>query len=249
MNRITAIVALLLLAVTGRGAEWQQQWKKATDYYLQKQYDSAAHYYELVAATKPHNAEVYYNLGNTYYRLNRIAPAILNYERALHVDPGHRDAKDNLAITQARISHFIAPTPDIFFLSWWQSITAQTMTDTWTIAALLCFLAALGTWAARRYTARGSILPVQVPGIMGFLCIGSLVFGFTAASRVVASGRAVVFSNDTPLMGSQQQKGKPLALLPEGTTVRIINDAGPWLEVSLPNSRTGWVAASAITRI
>jgi hypothetical protein len=50
-------------------------------------------------------------------------------------------------------------------------------------------------------------------------------------------------------MGSQQQKGKPLALLPEGTTVRIINDAGAWVEVSLPNSRTGWVAASSITRI
>lgn len=249
MRRIAAILTLMMLSLHGMAAGWQDNWKKATDHYIQKQYDSAAYYYELVAALHPHNAEVYYDLGNTYYRLNKIAPAVLNYERALRVDPGHRDAQDNLTITQARISHQVPVVDDIFFVTWWRSITAHTLAGTWAAVALLCFLAALGVFWARRYTAGGGRLPVQLPGILGFLCACSLVFGFAAASNSVNSRKAVIFENDTPLMNYQQTKGKPAALLPEGTTVRIITDGGNWLEVSLPDNRSGWVQASMVVRV
>jgi len=249
MNRIAAILAFVMLSLTAIATNWQDNWKRATSLYIQKQYDSAAYYYEQVAALHPHNAEVYYDLGNTYYRLNRIAPAVLNYERALRVDPGHQDAHDNLTITQARISHQIAVVDDIFFVAWWRSMTEHTMAGTWATIALVCFLVALVAFWARRYTAGGGKLPVQLPGIMIFLCVSSLVFGFAAAANSVHSRKAVIFENDTPLMSGQQTKGKPAALLPEGTTVRIITDGGNWLEVSLPDNRTGWVQASMVTKV
>lgn len=246
MRTLIIIFATILLPLAS-GAAWQQQWKKATDFYLQKQYDSAAHYYEQVAASRPENAEVYYNLGNTYYRLNKIAPAILNYERALHVDPGHKDAQDNLSITQARISHQIAIAEDIFFVNWWRRLTSATMATTWAAVAFICFLAAVVTFWLRRY--RAGNLPMQLPGVLGFFFVCSLVLGLTAAGNVTSAHKAVVFDNDTPLMNTQQTKGKPAALIPEGTTVHILTDGGEWLEVRLPDSRTGWVQVSQVEKV
>lgn len=246
MSKLISILIVFLLPVSSMAA-WQQQWKKATDFYLQKQYDSAAHYYELVAAAHPQNAEVYYNLGNTYYRLNKIAPAILNYERALHIDPGHKDAQDNLAITQARISHQIPVTEDIFFVSWWRSITAATLADTWAVVAFICFISAIAIWWLRRY--RGVGLAVQLPGIFGFFCACAVLLGLASASNVVSARKVVVFDNDTPLMNTQQTKGKPAALIPEGSTLRIMSDAGEWLEVRLPDGRTGWVQTAQVEKV
>jgi hypothetical protein len=246
MRTIIAIFTIILLPF-GSSATWQQQWKKATDFYLQKQYDSAAHHYELIAESHPQNAELYYNLGNTYYRLNKIGPAVLNYERALHADPGHKGAQDNLAITQVRISHQIAVTDDIFFVTWWHKLTSATMAGTWAVIAFICFLLALVIFWLRRY--RSINLPMQLPGVFGFFFICAAMLGLNAAANVVSSHKAVVFENDTPLMDLQQTKGKPAALIPEGTTVRIISDAGQWLEVRLPDSRTGWVQASQVEKV
>jgi hypothetical protein len=249
MKKIATIWVFVLLSVGSMAAGWQQQWRKATNFYIQKKYDSAAYYYELVAATRPQNAEVYYNLGNTYYRLNKIAPAVLNYERALHTDPTYREAQDNLAITQARISHQINVAEEIFFVAWWHSATTSTTATTWAIVALACFLLALGAWWARRYVAAGARLPVQLPGIFGFVSMCAMIFGFAAAANSAAPHKAVVFENDTPLMNSQQMKGKPAALLPEGTTLGIISEAGDWMRVRLPDSRTGWVRVAMVSKV
>src|SRR4051812_17230234 len=120
MRRTLSIVfVLLFVSLCSIAADNGLQWKRGVAFYEQKEYDSAVYYFEQLAAMKPKDAVVYYNLGNTYYRLNRIAPAVLNYERALKVDPGYKDAKDNLALTQNRIPNRIAEAEDIFFVKWW----------------------------------------------------------------------------------------------------------------------------------
>src|ERR1700679_3139368 len=102
------LVIILLSCFRSMAVEsYNVQWQKGTTFYAQKQYDSAAIYFEQIAALKPQNAEVYYNLGNTYYRLNKIAPAVLNYQRALQINPDYKDAKDNLALTETRISNHV----------------------------------------------------------------------------------------------------------------------------------------------
>src|SRR5581483_6057858 len=115
MKKLFAISAIIISgSLHGLAAgNYSTQWQKGTAFYQQMQYDSAAYYFEQVAALKPQNAEVYYNLGNTYYRLNKIALAVLNYQRALHINPDYKEAKDNLALTESRISNHIQPASDI----------------------------------------------------------------------------------------------------------------------------------------
>lgn len=249
MMRFLSILAIVILyPIAGICGSYKQQWKKATDYYLQKEYDSAAFYFEQIAASKPQNAEVYYNLGNAYYRLNKIAPAVLNYQRALHINPSYKEAQDNLIITKARISHHIAPIEDIFFIAWWKSITSHTLATTWAVLSLIVFLLIIASVWLRKFHGSGTRIPVQVPGILGFVCFCFLLFAFVSAGKSYGTSGAVVMENDAPLMNNLQ-KGKPLSLIPEGTTVKIISENEMWVEVSLPDGRVGWLQQSHITKI
>lgn len=223
-------------------------WKKGNAFYEQKQYDSAAYYYEQIAAPKPKNSEIYYNLGNTYYRLNKVPQAILNYERALEIDPDNVAARDNLSSAQSRISNHIPRTNDIFFIEWWESITAGRHSGGWAAAALTVFVLIIISLWIRRFMRNGNKLPVQVPGILGFVCVCMLCLAFVSAANDAKATGAVVMEHDSPLM-NDQQKGKPLALIPEGTTVKILDERGMWMEVSLPDGRSGWLLQSQVTKI
>lgn len=247
-------IAILLLLCAAQcmasvnNNNYNEYWKKGNDFYQQKQYDSAAYYYEQIAVLKPINAEVYYNLGNTYYRLNRIPLAVLNYERSLKISPNNINAQDNLNIAQNRISNRIPKTNDIFFINWWRSLTNGQNATAWAAATLIAFVLIIASLWIRKFAKNGRKLPVQLPGILGFLCLCFLVIAFVSARNDENTNGAVVMENDAALMNGQQ-KGKPLALIPEGTTVKVLSENGMWIEVGLPDGRNGWLLQRQITKI
>jgi tetratricopeptide (TPR) repeat protein len=250
MSRRFLIAGLFLLSsiYCMAAGNYNELWKKGNAFYEQKQYDSAAWCYEQIAATRPHNAGLYYNLGNTYYKMNRIPLAVLNYERTLQIDPKNYDARDNLAIAQSRISNHIAEVKEIFFINWWHALTAQGNATLWAVLALLFFLLIIAGMWARRFAKNGSRIPVQAPGLAGFICACFLLLAFVSAGNSRNSDKAVVMENNAPLMNNDL-KGKPLALIPEGTTVKLLSDKGQWVEVGLPDGRSGWIDQSQVTKI
>ena len=247
MSRYILIPAFLLLNIMSciAAGNYTTHWKKGTAFYTQKQYDSAAFYFEQIAASKPLNADVYYNLGNTYYRLNKIALSVLNFERALRLSPDHKEAKENLILAQGRISNHIHSASDIFFIDWWHSITRSDKATMWAVLALITFTLIIVSMFLKRNRIR---IPVQLPGIFAFICVCLLILAFTSAKNSMQHNAAVVMVGDAPLMNAEQ-KGKPLALIPEATTVQIKSERGSWLEVSLPDGRTGWLQQSVIEKI
>jgi len=250
MRKTYLISAIILIScVQGMAAgNYNTQWQKGTDFYQQMRYDSAQYYFEQVAALRPQNADVYYNLGNTYYRLNRIALAVLNYQRALHINPDFKDAKDNLALTESRINNHIPATGNVFFIDWWSTITHANKAGAWSVAALITFVLIILVMLGRRYSKAGRMIPGQVPGVLGFICACFLVLAFSAAKHAQEADEAVVMQNDSPLMNAEH-KGKPLALVPEGTTVKILDEKMGWAEVTLPDGRSGWVQQNLIDKI
>jgi tetratricopeptide (TPR) repeat protein len=248
MRNLLLITAALLLSSLHCFAEgnYSVQWQKGNSCYEHKQYDSAAFYYEQIAALKPLNAELYYNLGNTYYRLNKIGFAVLNYERALKINPEYKEAKDNLLLAQSRISNNINPIGEIFFIRWWNTITMPGNATTWAVIALITFLLFIGLLLLTRL--RKARAPIQLQGILVvmFLCFLSLAF-FSTKNSTQRSG-AVIMEGDAPLM-NRELKGKPLMLVPEGTVVKIEQEQNGWVQVKLPNGREGWLQQSLVIRI
>ena len=244
-----ALFLLLLIAAYTKAytsPSVDKWWKNANTFYEQKQYDSAAHYYEKIAALKPDNATVYYNLGNTYYRLNQVGPAVLNYERALKLDPDNKPVQDNLYITQNRISNRIISVPDIFFVRWWQSITAADNATAWAIGSLVFFLIFIGILYFK-FVKRNDI-PAQLIAGTTFIWLIVLVIAFISANNKAQNTRAVVMQSDAPFMPAPQY-GKAQSLVPEGTVVGVEDEKNGWVEVKLPDGRSGWMEKMLLTKI
>lgn len=222
-------------------------WQKGNDFYGSKQYDSAAAYYEQIAALKPESADIYYNLGNAYYRQNKIAFAILNYERALKLNPEHKEAKENLLMAESRINNHIVNAGDIFFINWWQSITRATNATKWAVAALVAFSLIIVLIFIRRFQ-KISYVPAQLQGVLIFFFACLIALAVSSADHAMNNSAAVVMQTDAPLMNAEQ-KGKPLTLVPEGTVIKVLSDKGDWLEVRLPDGRSGWLQQTLLSRI
>jgi len=250
MRKLFLTIAVLLMGAYScmAAGNYNDLWQKGDAFYSQKQYDSAAACFEQIAALKPRNAAVYFNLGNAYYRLNRVAPAVLNYERALKINPDYTEARENLALAQGRISNAIPPTGNIFFVAWWHSLTRPDRATTWAIVALSIFTLVCLLMLVRRLqkSARG-LIPSQLTGFLFFAFLCFLALAFFASSNV-APHTAVVMQADTPLM-KPDLKGKPIILVPEGTTVKIESENGLWAEVTLPDGRSGWLQETLIDKI
>lgn len=241
MRFIVILVCLLLSSAAIRASDnYGLYWQKANTAYKQKNYDSAAHYYEKIANAKTTDYEVYYNLGNTYYKLNRIGFAILNYQKALHLNPSDKNIQDNLLLAQSRIPNRITEVQDIFFVRWWKSVTAASVANTWAMVSLILFLLLIGYAILSRLGKAPFPLPFQARAGGWSILILLVIISFIAAMRKADSNIAVVMGNtnmmDKPGSGKSQN-------IPEGTTIHLTgNDAkGNWHEVTLPDGKTGWM--------
>lgn len=240
---------LLLLSINSfADVPYNQWWQKANSFYQQKNYDSAVSYYEQLAALNPENPVIFYNLGNGYFRLNRIGPSVLNYERALKLNPDYKEASDNLELTQSRISNRIQPSGEVFFVRWWNSLTKTSLAGTWAITALVLFILTLAIIVARRIGRAPSWLQPQIAGFTTTLCVVVLLLAYSAANKTKNHDRAVVMEQDTPVK-SNLKESKTQLLLPEGTVIRIEAEEGGWAEIKLPDGRGGWMKKDALERI
>ncbi|HTN46732.1 MAG TPA: tetratricopeptide repeat protein [Flavipsychrobacter sp.] len=227
------------------GIPYNQWWTKANIFYNQKSFDSAAVYYERIAAQTPENPELYYNLGNTYYRLNKIPHSILYYKRALRLDPNYTEAKDNLELAQSRLSKKTAPSRDIFFISWWKQATSPGLAGFWAMATLFVFLFWLGLSFLKRWKQMNFH-----PGVFyttGILFFSLLLIAFASAQNKNAHDEAVVMQPDA-LFKTTLKNGKS-EMVAEGTIVKWNEKQGQYVSVQLPDGRSGWIDAGVLERI
>ena len=120
------IVFFLLVQFVTLGAFAQEATiKEAEVAYTKEDYGKAIELYEGLLKTHGESAEIYYNLGNAYYKENKIAPAILNYERALLLDPGDGDIRFNLQLARQKSVDKIEPVGDFFLHRWFDKVLLQ----------------------------------------------------------------------------------------------------------------------------
>lgn len=212
-------------------------WEKANSLYLKKSWDSAAFYYNRIIAAGQADAAVYYNLGNTHFRLGHTGAAILNYERALRRKPDYKAAAENLELAQTRIPNRLQPPEDAFFVEWWQALSASGSSTVWAVAAVLLFTLALALlWRRRQRRGRIPAQLIVAPAVLWALCLAMAMI--SAGNAADGGDKAVVIRPKAVLKTAD---GKNIVGVPEGTTVmRKATNAGS-LEVILPDGRRGWL--------
>ena len=140
MNRMYVLVMLLACILLPANASLKTEADKA---YQENDFKGAIEKYEAILEGGQESADVYYNLGNSYYKNKDIAKAVLNYERALLLQPENGDIRANLKIANAKTIDKITPIPEIFFITWIKSLINSLNIDTWAKLGIISFMLCL----------------------------------------------------------------------------------------------------------
>ena len=237
------LLFLVLGSFYSQAQDFTTELSQAELSYSESKYDTAALIYQSILDEGYHSSELYYNLGNCYFKLNEIPSAILNYERALKFDPNNDNIQYNLNLCNSLIPDRIDKMPELFFIQWYKGLYNYFPIDVWAkiIIALLVlfsvfmllyflsskmFLRKMGFWAA-----------------MLFLLF--FVFSFFLTTQKYASfkkhNQAIIFTPSITVKSSPAKNSVDLFVVHEGTKVFIMDQVGNWKKIKIQNGSIGWV--------
>lgn len=254
MLRINLLVVFALLCFPFSGIAQESVdslFVKANKEYAQKNYEAAATTYQKVLDAGIRTSSIYYNLGNTHYRLNNLASAILNYERAHRIFPNDDDVNANLRFANSKITDKMEVVPELFLKRWWTSFLLLLSVQSWSVFGVLSLLLGfvglvIYLFSLKVELKRFSFYTGLVLILLGICCIS---FAGAEESYLQAHKEAIVFNGVVNVKSAPDIKQKTLMVIHEGTKVRIIEPRENWLKVELPNGNIGWVEAAALQLI
>jgi len=243
---------LLLLLIFVTQAFWAQTaFDQGNKFYGKENYQAAVSSFESVVNSGKQSAELYFNLGNCYYKLHKVAPAIYNYEKALLLSPNDTEIKTNLEFARKMAIDDIKVIPKVCFSKLIQDFTAKYYYDTWAwIAVAFAFLFLL--FFVGYYFSHSTVLKrVFFFGMFFWLLAIGLctVSGFYEKGRMDNERPAIVFAETASVKSEPKITATDAFVLHEGTKVYILESIANWKKVELTDETTGWIEESAIKEI
>lgn len=225
----------------------QQLWDNANAAYSEGRWEDAADDYEMIVTLGLESPQLYYNLGNAWFKADNLGKAIVNYERALKLDPSYSDARYNLEFANSRTQDRIESVPEFVLKTWVRRLCYLLDSDAWAIIfivflALLCSMLLLFFLAPTTGWKRAGFVAAIV-----FFLIGGAALGFSIHQKddYFLHDEAIVMKPVISTKSSPDGK-MDLFILHEGTKVRIIDSVGAWTNVEISDGRQGWVQAEEI---
>ena len=225
--------------------------KEAEEAYAKEDYTQAIELYESVLKSYGESAMVYYNLGNAYYKAGKVAPAILNYERALLLNPGDSDTRFNLQVARQKTVDKIEPIGEFFLTRWIGTVEDVYSADGWAkwgVASFVLFIGCLVLFFFSKW------IRLKKIGFFAGICflLISLVANLFADSqqdKLLHRADAIVFASTVTVKSSPDASGTDLFILNEGTKVTIKSTLGEWSEIQLEDGNVGWMPSKEIQQI
>ncbi len=228
--------------------------------YNKENYAEAIHLYQESLVKNGRSSDVYYNLGNAYYRSGNLAQAVLAYERALRVDPSNKDARINLDFVNSKLED--KPEDNNSFLTRaHHGVVTFMSANAWAWMAFIVFAMLCGAMAM--YILSSNVM-IRKAGFFSGIILLALVIYFVivasdASSRINNHDEAVVTApstllNSVPRQPKQTEKVVPLH---EGTKVEIIDSVSTpddpvsprWYNVRINGSNSAWLRGTDVERI
>lgn len=242
------ILLLLLIICAPMMAQNNALFETANAAYNEGDYAEAIKRYEDILKNGEESAELYFNLANSHYKLNHIAPSIYNYEKALLLDPADKIIKNNLEfannmviddikeVPKSGLSNMVTKGINVFSYNSWAWV-AIVFASLFAVLFLLYYFS-IASKKKRTFFAT-AILAVIISLI-------SLTFAFVARNEMLNSNYAIVFSEEVSVRNEPNQRGTELFLLHEGTKVEVLNSFQDWVQLELTNGSTGWINKKAL---
>lgn len=251
MCRFYFFVFVLLFVFSAYADEAESLFHQANQLYEAGNYQQAAETYEKILALEKANWQVYYNLGNAYYKQRQIAKAILNYERALQLNRDNEDIRFNLDLANLSVADRIPAMPRSLVVVWLdQAIHLFTAEQAATLALIfwmLLFAGAILWLLARRESARNWARRLVWSAGTIWL-VFALIFAMLAYERATFH-EAIVLAPRVVVRSSPAGDATEMFILHEGVKVRLQERSGDWRRIRLADGKVGWLEAKTIEAI
>ncbi len=195
------------------------------------------------------SADLYYNLGNSYYRTDNITRAVLNYERALLLSPSDDDIRFNLQMARSKTIDKITPESEMFFFAWYRSLVNLLGIDGWAVLAIVSMLLTLVLALVYLFSSNMLLRKVGFFGGVLFivLFLFSNLFAFQQQRALRAHKGAIVTAPSAVVKKTPAANSADQGVIHEGTRVDITDDTMlDWKGVRLADGREGWIQTSVI---
>ncbi len=249
--RYLIILFVILANISLLGFDANSEFKKGVEFYKNEDYSKASVVFEQLISEGYKNHEVYYNLGNCYFRTEKISLAILNYERAKRLAPSDEDIDFNLKIANLKIVDKYEPLPKIFFFEWYENFLSFFYSGTWSIIFvvsiwILCLsIATLMFFSGitiRKFAVWIGLISIIVILISGF-------FSYKSYNNELAVNSGIIFTQSVYIKSSPDNNSADLFILHEGTKVKILDEIGEWCEIRIDNGNVGWLPKKTVVVI
>ena len=216
---------------------------EATTAYNSGEYEKAIELYTDILDNGEHSTAVYYNLGNSFYKLNKIAESIYYYEKALLLSPDDEEVKTNLSYAQNMTLDAIDTMPETGLSKLYKSITGKLTFDQWAyIAIAFMFLFVLlyilfyyaNLSIAKRWSFIGSILAL-------FICIVAIVFAYIQRRDFKDLQPAIIFAEESSIKSEPNASSQQIFVIHAGTKVNVLDQLDEWNKIKLADGKTGWI--------
>lgn len=244
------IFCFLLLGFAGI-AQNEELFEQANSAYQNGNYEEAAANYQQIIDNGEASVEVYFNLGNAYYKLNQVAPSIYYYEKALQLDPNAENVQNNIQFARNMAIDDIETVEQTGIDRWFNDIISIFSYSTWAILSIALSILFVAFFLFYYFSGRPLIKRVLFGAAMFslVLCLASVVFAFQQESYIEDNRFAIVFSEEAEVRDEPNLRGDSSFELHEGTKARILEDYQEWSRIELANGAQGWIKQEDIRKL
>ncbi len=222
---------------------------QADSAYIRGDYASAILIYEDILANKGESADIYYNLGNSYYKNNNIAKALLNLERALLLKPGDSDIRFNLDLVRSKTVDKVNPVNEVFFVTWFNSIKNSLGADEWAKVAIFSYVTFIVSLIIYIFEKKFILKKIGFIAavITLILVILTNIFAYSQKNLLMDRKNAIIMVPSVTVKSTPNEGGTDLFILHEGHKVNIRDSSmKEWVEIKLEDGNVGWIPLSVI---
>lgn len=248
--RKLVLIFTLLCSFSGFSQN-EELFDEANSAYQNGDYQNAIRAYEEILDNGEASAELYYNLGNSHYKLNQVAPSIYYFEKALQLDPTDEDIQNNIEFARNMTIDDIEAVEQTGFNQWFNGLVSAYSYSSWAIFAIAFSILFVVFFLLYYF----SINPLNKRLLFGgavlslVLCIFSVVFAFQQQSFVQDNQYAIIFEEEVEVRDEPNLRGDASFELHEGTKAKVLEDYQEWSKIELANGAQGWVKKSVIKKL